>query len=63
MGQKMKFEVKENETIGECLDRIKLEGYTPIKRIEKPIFKEEVKNGSASYEPIAQKIIFEAVKN
>ncbi len=63
MGQKMKFEVQENETIVECIDRMKKEGYTPVKRIEKPIFKEQITNGQTSYEPISRKIIFEAIKN
>ncbi|WP_445490064.1 NETI motif-containing protein [Niallia sp. 03133] len=58
----MKFEVQENESISECLDRMQKEGYTPIKRMEKPIFKEQITNGSASYEPVSRKIIFEAIK-
>ncbi|MDL0436936.1 MULTISPECIES: NETI motif-containing protein [unclassified Niallia] len=62
MGKKMKFEVQENETIDQCLDRIKSEGYTPVKRLEKPIFKENVVNGQKSYEPVASQIVFEAVK-
>ncbi|MEK3889737.1 NETI motif-containing protein [Bacillus sp. FSL K6-3431] len=60
---KKKFEVLENETINECLDRMNTEGYTPIRRIEKPIFKEEGKKGESKYVPIAQKIIFEGMKN
>ncbi|TRZ36158.1 NETI motif-containing protein [Niallia circulans] len=62
MGKKMKFEVLENETISECLDRIQKEGYTPVKRIEKPIFKETIVNGQKSYEPVASQVIFEAVQ-
>lgn len=58
----MKFEVLENETISECLDRIQKEGYTPVKRIEKPIFKETIVNGQKSYEPVASQVIFEAVQ-
>jgi hypothetical protein len=38
--QKKIFEVNHDETIDQCLDRIKKSGYQPIRRIEKPIFKE-----------------------
>ncbi|HWJ76458.1 MAG TPA: NETI motif-containing protein [Niallia sp.] len=62
MNKKKKFEVQEDETISECLDRIKKEGYMPIKRMEKPIFKEVKINGQMSYEPISQQIVFEAVQ-
>lgn len=60
MAAKKKFEVEENETIGMCLDRMKEEGYMPVKRIEKPIFKEVIINGEKNYEPAGRKIIFEA---
>lgn len=59
---KKQFEVMENETIDACLERMKKEGYLPIKRMEKPIFKEEKINGKTNYVPIAQKIIFQGVK-
>lgn len=58
----MKFEVLETETISECLDRIQKEGYTPVRRIEKPIFKETIVNGQKSYEPVASQVIFEVVQ-
>ncbi|KKK34203.1 hypothetical protein WQ57_23380 [Mesobacillus campisalis] len=58
--RKKMFEVGENETLGECLDRISKEGYTPIRRIEKPIFKEVIKDGVAEYEPAGRQILFEA---
>lgn len=32
------FEVQENETIEQCLERMKKEGYMPIGRREEPIF-------------------------
>lgn len=54
------YEVEENETVGECLDRIKKDGYIPVKRTERPIFQEKEEEGGVSYEPIARKIIFEA---
>lgn len=57
--KKIQFEVQENETIEQCLERMKHEGYAPIRRIEKPIF-QEVKNGSETiYEPIGRQIVFE----
>jgi len=59
---KKEFEVMENETISDCLNRMEREGYRVIKRIEKPIFKEETHNGKTKYSPISQKIIFQGVK-
>ncbi|MCA0970602.1 NETI motif-containing protein [Halobacillus litoralis] len=59
---KKRFEVQENETIGDCLDRMKKEGYTPIRRAEEPIFREETKGGEKVMEPIGRKIVFQAVK-
>ncbi|GAA0302384.1 hypothetical protein GGQ92_002900 [Gracilibacillus halotolerans] len=55
--KKKKFEVGENETIEECLNRMKKEGYTPTRRIEKPIFREE----GNSVIPVDKTVIFEAV--
>ncbi|MDQ0215587.1 hypothetical protein J2S13_002005 [Oikeobacillus pervagus] len=60
---KKTFELGENETIDECLERMKVEGYTPIRRIEKPIFLEEKANGKPIYTPIKRKIIFEGKKD
>nr|WP_309247006.1 NETI motif-containing protein [Sporolactobacillus shoreicorticis] len=37
---KKQFFVKENETISQCLERMKAEGYVPIRRTERPIFRE-----------------------
>ena len=34
------FDVEENETIDQCLERMKKEGYMPIGRREEPIFHE-----------------------
>ena len=56
---KKKFEVLENETINDCLDRMKSEGYTPVKRMEEPIFKEVLQNGIKEIEPVGRKIVFE----
>ncbi|PLR99196.1 NETI motif-containing protein [Bacillus sp. T33-2] len=54
------FEVLDNETIDDCLDRIKKEGYIPVRRMEKPIFKEMINDGSLEYEPAGRQIVFEA---
>lgn len=62
MSSKKQFEVQENESIEACLNRMKDEGYTPIKRIEKPIFKEVKQGSSVTYEPIGRNIVFEAKK-
>ncbi|KUP09218.1 hypothetical protein Q75_00885 [Bacillus coahuilensis p1.1.43] len=59
---KKNFEVLPNETIDQCLDRMKKEGYIPVRRMEKPIFKEVLHNGLKDYEPISSKIIFEGRK-
>ncbi|SFJ77372.1 NETI protein [Halobacillus dabanensis] len=59
---KKRFEVGEKETIGQCLDRMKKEGYTPIRRAEEPIFREETRNGEKVMEPVGKTIVFQAVK-
>ncbi|MBO0996092.1 NETI motif-containing protein [Bacillus sp. SD088] len=60
---KKDFEVIDNESIEECLKRMEKEGYNPIKRSEKPIFKEEKRNGKVEYIPVSRKIVFKGVKN
>ncbi|WP_318506053.1 NETI motif-containing protein [Bacillus sp. T3] len=62
MSSKKQFEVQENESIEACLNRMKDEGYTPIRRIEKPIFKEVKLGSSVTYEPMGRYIVFEAKK-
>ncbi|NMH71566.1 NETI motif-containing protein [Bacillus sp. RO2] len=57
--RKRKFEVMENETISDCLDRMAKEGYMPSRRMEEPIFQETVKNGHKEVHPIGRKILFE----
>jgi hypothetical protein len=57
---KITFEVQENETIAECLERVKNQGYVPIRRTEKPIFQEVIKGKEVTYEPVGREIIFEA---
>lgn len=49
----------ENESIGQCLDRMEKEGYKPSRRMEEPIFQEVVKDGHKEILPIGKKIIFE----
>ncbi|MBL5773965.1 NETI motif-containing protein [Bacillus sporothermodurans] len=51
-----------NETIADCLTRMENEGYRPVRRIEKPIFKEVLKNNQTEYQPVSRKIIFDALK-
>ncbi|HBM9391897.1 TPA: NETI motif-containing protein [Staphylococcus aureus] len=51
----MKFKVNENETIADCLSRMKMQGYMTVKRIEKPVFQEQ-KDGTV--EVSHQEIIF-----
>ncbi|KQL32804.1 hypothetical protein AN960_22795 [Bacillus sp. FJAT-25509] len=60
---KKKFEVFENETINECLERMEREGYTPVKRMEVPIFSEQMVNGKVEIEPTGRKIVFEGRLN
>jgi ribosomal protein S21 len=57
--KKMQFEVQENESIEDCLNRMKKLGYAPIRRTEKPIFQEIKKGSETIYEPVARQIIFE----
>lgn len=56
---KLRFEVEENETITQCLERMEKEGYTPIRRMEEPVFQEVEVEGKIEIQPIRQKIIFE----
>ncbi|MFK9092005.1 NETI motif-containing protein [Bacillus salipaludis] len=59
--KKAQFEVQENESIEDCLNRMKQEGYVPVRRTEKPIFQEIKKGGESIYEPIGRQIVFEAM--
>ncbi|MBO0378048.1 NETI motif-containing protein [Staphylococcus warneri] len=51
----MKYKVNDNETIADCLQRMKADGHMPTRRIEKPIYKE---NKDGSLEVLKQDIIF-----
>ena len=55
---KKRFEVEAGETIDECLDRIRKEGFMPVRRNEEPVF-EEV---DGEMKPVDRKIVFEAKK-
>lgn len=57
--KKKKYEVAENETISQCLDRMKREGYTPVRRMEEPIFEEVLQDGKKEIVPSGRKIVFE----
>ena len=56
--RKQQFNVEPGESVANCLDRMKAEGYRPVRRIEKPVFKE-----SESKTPVIshQQILFEGI--
>lgn len=59
--KKQRFTVSDHETIEQCLERMKKEGYTPIRRIEEPIFHEIEQNGEKIIEPCGRSIIFDGL--
>ena len=59
--RKLQFEVMSSETIEECLERMKKEGYQPTRRIEKPLFEERTTKSTKEYIPVRQQIIFEGI--
>jgi hypothetical protein len=60
--KKLLFEVQENETISDCLARMKDAGYMPVRRMEKPVFKERKDGGKTEVVPVRQTIVFEGKK-
>ncbi len=54
---KRQFIVKENESIQDCLARMKEAGYQPVRRREKPIFKES----DTGVEPVEREIVFDVI--
>ncbi|MCA1064349.1 NETI motif-containing protein [Rossellomorea sp. AcN35-11] len=60
--KKLLFEVQEQETIADCLDRMKEMGYMPVRRMEKPVFEEQIEGSKKEYVPIRQTIVFEGKK-
>ncbi|QCR33892.1 NETI motif-containing protein [Lysinibacillus sp. SGAir0095] len=58
MGKKqIWFEVEENETIEQCLERMRDEGYMPMGRKEEPVF--HLVEGEPTY--LRQKIKFKGI--
>ncbi|MBA8760454.1 MULTISPECIES: NETI motif-containing protein [Staphylococcus] len=55
----MKFKVEADETIQDCLARMRAAGYMPVKRFEKPVFKE---NANGEIEVLRQEIEFTGKK-
>ncbi|WP_426461874.1 NETI motif-containing protein [Staphylococcus equorum] len=55
MKKQQKFKVEEHESIQDCLSRMREAGYTPVKRFEKPVYKE---NKDGSVEVLKQEIEF-----
>lgn len=39
--KKKKFKVEDTENLSECLDRMRAEGYAPVRRMEQPVFIEK----------------------
>lgn len=56
---KRKFEVETDETIDQCIERMRSEGYVPVRRVEEPVFHEVERNGTIDIEPCGRKIVFE----
>lgn len=56
---KKKFVVEASETLSDCLDRMAKEGYTPVRRMEEPVFHEVKRNGRMEPEVKEQRIVFE----
>jgi hypothetical protein len=55
MKKQQKFQVAENETIQDCLQRMREQGYMPVKRFEKPVYKED---NNGKIEVLKQEIEF-----
>ncbi|CAM3177116.1 NETI motif-containing protein [Sporolactobacillus spathodeae] len=55
--RKKQFIVATDETVSACIDRMDREGYAPIRRIEKPVFRETA-NGP---EPSGRECIIEGI--
>ncbi|WP_438799893.1 NETI motif-containing protein [Alkalicoccobacillus porphyridii] len=56
--RKQQFTVEPDESLADCLERMKTEGYRPVRRMEKPVFKE---NGSKTPVISHQQIVFEGI--
>ncbi|GGE35704.1 NETI motif-containing protein [Pullulanibacillus camelliae] len=53
--KKKQFDVSDFESLNDCLNQMQEQGYRPVRRMEKPIFKE----GEKGLEVARQSIIFE----
>lgn len=53
--KKKKFKVAGGESLGDCLARMRAEGYAPVRRTERPVFTEKDGEKVVDY----QEIIFE----
>lgn len=53
--KKKKFYVEDNMTIDQVLSQMAEEGYSPVRRMEEPIFQEKKENGSIQIIPIGKK--------
>ncbi|MDQ0208461.1 NETI motif-containing protein [Alkalicoccobacillus murimartini] len=56
--RKQQFTVGTDESLADCLERMKSEGYRPVRRMEKPVFKED---GSKTPVISHQQVIFEGI--
>ncbi|MGM0524135.1 MAG: NETI motif-containing protein [Bacillota bacterium] len=59
--KKERFIKQTNESLDDCLDRIKQAGYMPVRRVEKPIFEEVLENGSKVNKVVSSDITFDAI--
>ena len=55
--QQIWYEVQENETIEQCLERMNKDGYMPFGRKEEPVF--HLVDGEPTY--LRQKIMFKGI--
>ncbi|WP_086429555.1 NETI motif-containing protein [Staphylococcus cornubiensis] len=55
----MKFKVEPDESIQDCLARMRAAGYMPVKRFEKPVF---IENEQGEVEVLRQEIVFTGKK-
>ncbi|GEL08576.1 NETI motif-containing protein [Salisediminibacterium halotolerans] len=56
---KQTFKVGRDETVDDCLNRMKSEGFVPVRRMEEPVWEEVDSEGGKQTEIAYQQIIFE----
>lgn len=59
--KKERFIKQTNESLDDCLNRIKQAGYMPVRRVEKPIFEEVLENGLKVNKVVSSDITFDAI--